>query len=336
LPAFIIIALLVNFAPVICGLIVDASNIVMNYFTKEITGAKQLISMLKTLGDTLVEGISWETFKATKQIELVLTLFVLTGVNLVLFLLLLLFALVFAARYMVIWLLVILSPLAFACYILPATRKIWDLWWKQFIQWSIIGITMGFFLYLADQFSTQIPTIDPEFTKGVGGAILPALFPLIFLALGFVFGLTTGAMGTEKIMAGFKKGTTAAGRTATSIGWERARRGAEAVRAEAAMIRRRYQAGRTLGLSRTQAAGETVRRYWQRRALPAIRPVSVVRGTVAAGRGILSTTGAIATSGVRAGLGIRRRGFRRGGCPDCGNPRVAASAIACPTCGHVF
>jgi len=260
LPTFIIVALLVNFAPVICGLIVDASNIVMNFFTQNITGGKQLISTLKALGDSWFGLMGPPTaFEATTQMSLVLNLVVLIIVNLALFLILLLFAFVFMVRYLAIWTLVILSPLAFACYILPATNKIWKLWWNQLLQWSIIGITMAFFLYLADQFTVLNPILTPQGTTiatttsdtatncytctayegsrynsleecqtpcnealglgacelctststpivtGIGGAILPSLLPVVFLYLGFMFGLSTGAMGASGVI-GLAKG----------------------------------------------------------------------------------------------------------------------------------
>ncbi|GAF67718.1 unnamed protein product, partial [marine sediment metagenome] len=40
LPLLIIIALLINFTPVVCGLIIDATNIAMNFFIGEMTGLK--------------------------------------------------------------------------------------------------------------------------------------------------------------------------------------------------------------------------------------------------------------------------------------------------------
>ena len=49
LVTFVIVALLVNFAPVICGLVVDASNIVMNYFVKDLSGGQQLVNSAKSI-----------------------------------------------------------------------------------------------------------------------------------------------------------------------------------------------------------------------------------------------------------------------------------------------
>lgn len=329
LPTFIIVALLVNFAPVLCGLIVDATNIVMNFFIKEITGGKQLISMFKALGDVLVGGISWQTFKATKQIEIVLQLVVLIVVNLSLFLILLLFALLFMIRYMAIWLLVILSPLAFACYILPVTKKIFNLWWEHFIQWSIIGVTMGFFLYLADQFATLNPTLPPA--EGLGGAILPPLFPLLFLYLGFLFGLQTSAIGTSTIIAGFRAAHKRAQvRTLGAIG--------RTITGPA----RTYKELRAGGATRLQALTGTPKVYWHKAkgaAKTLVTPSAwgpALRAKWATGKGILGIIKDVAGVGIepiREAWGIPKKKKERPTCPRCGN-YVPVRAKFCPHCQY--
>lgn len=220
LVTFILIALLVNFAPVVCGLIVDASNIVMNFFIKELTGSKQLINDLKAFTDVILASFgSWEVFKVTKQTEIIFTLLVLIVVNILLFFVLLLFALVFLFRYIVIWILVILSPLAFACYILPATRKYWSMWWNQLIHWSIIGIVCGFFLYLAEQLAALGPQ-EFALATGLGSRFLPHIVPIAFLFIGLVFGLQTSAMGATGIINLAKRGGKYSGKWAARKGLE--------------------------------------------------------------------------------------------------------------------
>lgn len=201
LVTFIIVALLVNFAPVICGLIVDASNIIMNFFIKETTGSKQLINSLSSISATAQSAFgSWEVFKISKQMDLVFNLVSIAVVNLFLFLALFLFTFIFIVRYIAIWILVILSPLAFACYILPATKKYWELWWNQLLQWSFIGVTCGFFLYLSERFASLGPgAFGP--VSGLGSNILPHAVPIVFLFMGLIFGLRTSAMGASGLMS---------------------------------------------------------------------------------------------------------------------------------------
>jgi len=206
LVTFVIVALLVNFAPVICGLIVDASNIMMNYFVKDLSGGQQLVNSLTSIVDVAKAGFDWKVFKATTQISLLSYLFMLAWFNFFLMLALFLFAAIFLIRYIAIWILVILSPLAFACYILPATKKYWTLWWSQFLQWSFIGAIAGFFLYLGEQIAALSPSIFVPPSGELGSAILPYLVPLAFLYLGLMVGFSTSAMGASAVMGLTKKG----------------------------------------------------------------------------------------------------------------------------------
>ena len=196
---FVIVALLVNFSPLICGIIVDASNIVMNFFLSELTGSKQLINSFGAIWETIKQGFSWQTFNFTGQLDILFNFGVITVLNIALFLVLLLFAAIFIFRHIAIWILVILSPLAFACYILPATKKYWIIWWTQFIQWSIIGISCGFFLYLAELLMAQGTSVYAP-AQGLGSAFMPHLVPLAFLWIGLIFGLQTSAAGASGVM----------------------------------------------------------------------------------------------------------------------------------------
>ena len=212
----IIVALLVNFAPVICGLIVDAANIAMHYFTEHLTGLTNLVNLAKTSVDRVIPG--WKILKTTEQIGQLAESSVLFIFNLLLIFILLMFAFLFIMRYIAIWILVILSPLAFVCYILPATKKIWDLWWNQLIQWSILGIAAGFFLYLGEQVSVELPKaikISDELgnlsESGIFDDVLPHFVTLAFLFMGLVMALTTSATGAKQITLAVKKGGQKAG-----------------------------------------------------------------------------------------------------------------------------
>ncbi len=152
-------------------------------------------------------------------------LLVMAGFLFVLSFILLLFTILFILRYLVIWLLVILSPLAFACYILPITKKYFDKWWEQFINWSFIGVSCGFFLYLGLLLVTKIQdgTAISTPTTGQGGlfdSILPYFVSVVFLGIGFVFGLQSSAMGASTVVNFAKsKGRETLRGTAKGAGW---------------------------------------------------------------------------------------------------------------------
>ncbi len=222
LVTFIIVALLVNFTPVICGLVVDASNIVMNFFTKDLPAdsfAKLMTSKVEKLSIPFPPSIS-TSYKTTLSILTQVVLLV--GFLFILSLILLIFALIFMLRYIAIWLLVILSPIAFVFYIIPTTKQYFSDWWKQFINWCFIGATCGFFLYLALFMVTRFETVPSEriAAPGISGeltvvdGILPYYVAVAFLIIGLMFGLKTSAIGASSVIGAVKaRGRSVAGGT---------------------------------------------------------------------------------------------------------------------------
>ncbi|MFC1629841.1 hypothetical protein ACFL11_01330 [Patescibacteria group bacterium] len=208
LPLLIIIALLVNFSPVLLGLIVDASNIIMNFFLADGVNFDVVIALFSNHVSLLVNtwgsipGSEWQAGPLAKTIALIFFGFV-AG------LIFLAFAFLFILRYIAIWMLVILSPLAFFCYILPATRRLWNMWWNQFIQWCFIGVFASFFLYLsmhlADVARPGGGLFEASFSEtGPGGDIggllnsfLPYGVVIGFMIIGLFTALSTSAMGAS-------------------------------------------------------------------------------------------------------------------------------------------
>jgi plastocyanin len=176
----------------------------MNFFTSKVAGGSTVVNRLSSLWNS-VGDFNWASFDLVAGLGQMFNLLTIVFMNIMLFLILLLFAVLFMARYIVIWILVILSPLAFAFYILPATKKWWTLWWTQLLQWSIIGVTCSFFLYLGDQLSALGPGVYGE-AEGIGTAVLPFVVPVVFLIIGLIFGLQTGAMGASAVMGLTKRG----------------------------------------------------------------------------------------------------------------------------------
>jgi hypothetical protein len=205
----IVIALLVNFAPLICGLIVDGANIITNYFLDGIREtATGSLGFLK-----LSARSAWESLKAVgsdffERTSALMQSYTMVFLNLFVTFVFFLFFFIFLIRYIAIWILVILSPLAFVASILPMTKKFWDIWWKQFIQWSIIGIPMAFFLYLA---LNTFPYVRETLSHSIGGEytwfdkIFPYFVVACFLFLGFMYGLQTAAIGANTIFSGVRK-----------------------------------------------------------------------------------------------------------------------------------
>jgi len=112
--------------------------------------------------------------------------------DIMLFITFILFFFLLMFRYFALWILVILSPLAFVCYVFPLTKKFFDMWWSNFLGWCIVGIPAGFFIYLSDKISSSLGSqaSDPT-AKG----LLTYFVPCLFLLVGFLFSLQISAMG---------------------------------------------------------------------------------------------------------------------------------------------
>ncbi len=232
LPRLILIALLINFTPVVCGVIVDGSNIIMNFFIEKLSGMELFINSFAAQGAIIQKAVSgW--YNPLNVLESVLQALIMIWFNSLASIIFLLFTGLFIMRHVAIWILVILSPLAFFSYIFKATEKFFEQWWNQFIQWCTIGISAAFFLYLGNHILLQAPKMIQPAPPTAGvlagiwigflNTILPYAIALVFLTIGFLSALSSSAWGTKAIMTAVKKwsrkgvnwATTTAGRAIT-------------------------------------------------------------------------------------------------------------------------
>lgn len=238
LPALILIALLVNFSYVIVGFIVDVGNILTNFFLSNIAVVSNF-SNIWTLAwgyfTSSVVGIFTTLADPLSVIGQLIGIIV-YGIILLIFyffasLVYFVVMIIFFFRILMLWILTILAPLAFASYILPATRKWWKEWWQQLIQWTIVGIPIGFFLYLSSWLMTNMSEVGtifgstPDFsdvisevsgisgllevlTEGLASLITSILAPflaLAFLAIGVMISMQLAPSGAKGVIGWGKK-----------------------------------------------------------------------------------------------------------------------------------
>lgn len=330
LPRLILIALLINFTPVIIGVFIDAANITIRFLVSDTAGdnlaqmARKAydgnLNLFKNILDSPIENLA----AATAQLIFNTTATIVY----------LLFFVLYLFRYVALIILFILSPLAFFSYILPITRGFWSMWWRQFIAWLIIGISGAFFILLSAQMvgvMWDIPNVDvgsgifKGFTEFVN-VFITAMVPVAMLIIGFFLSLQTTAMGAQVII----RAAGAAGVTARERGLQWGKAGARAVRQETGRIRQTYQRERVaFGESRMRAARTALGGTWGRVRTAALRPATYA----AAGRGIAGAVRAMGEAGLREALGWKRKTKEeRPTCPRCGN-YVPANANNCPHCG---
>lgn len=206
----ILIALLINFTPVICGLIIDGTNIIMNFFLSEVnfnsiaTSYKDTESHLQIPGEKdLGERISFVVFRYL-SVGIYATL---AGITLTIFGGLLLI------RHFIVWLLVILSPLAFFCHIFDFSEQWYKKWWSTFISWAFIGIPAAFFLYLANHLLVLAKAgkiLGGEEATQFWAALAPYFITIVFMIIGLITTLKIRTAGSGLIMNSANKIATKA------------------------------------------------------------------------------------------------------------------------------
>ena len=253
LPKLIIIAILMNFIPVIVGFIVDMGNIVTYFLISraaDLAGGAELWQMVTGYFGGLWENITdfhQLTFKFITTTLLgafiyadVLIWFFIFGSWVYFFV-----ALAFLLRIVNLWILMILSPFAFLSYVFPkgrVTEKLfpsalqWDKWWEEFLMWVIWGIPMGLFLYLSNWIMVNTSVVDTAFNRALlesgltwfenafialVGALLAPTIGLILLHKGYKISKEAAPAAARGIINGVGKVVgiaTAIGLTAVTAG----------------------------------------------------------------------------------------------------------------------
>lgn len=151
----ILSAVFVNFSNLICQLFIDAAHVFTLTFASAIsaTAGGNLINMFHfekiyaiTTGknDVGVGGESFNLLGRTLVASVVAMLFALLAM-----LVMGAYAIMMLLRMTVLWVLIILSPLAFLFIALPQTTNRYGEWWKEFSNYVVLAPTISFFMWLA-------------------------------------------------------------------------------------------------------------------------------------------------------------------------------------------
>lgn len=150
LPQIILVALLVNFSVVFVGIMIDASNLIIQTLT---VGADGEIDILLKVND------AWNKIARPLRFPIdigqaIYYFFISTMFNVIYLMIaatFLYFCFIAVWRYMILAFLFIVSPLAFVFRILPSgeATKLWGQWWHQFIKYCFILIPAAFVLRLS-------------------------------------------------------------------------------------------------------------------------------------------------------------------------------------------
>ena len=224
LPKFIIIALLINFSFLICGIIIDATQIATKFFQSGIKNddiGQALIDATRVTVALKQEPmtISAAAGELNKDIRLILSMsFTLIVIGIVGIMLLIGSILLFV-RIGALWILMILAPFAWFLGVFPKFKGMNDKWWDNFLKYAFFAPIYVFFLYLIIRLSqetielkvlSQTPDALKALTLGsmLGGNI-QLLFAYVFIVIlslaAPVVAMSMGIHGASAV-TGFAKG----------------------------------------------------------------------------------------------------------------------------------
>ena len=291
----VLAALLINFSVVIAGPFIDFANVLTRYFINAMGGSR--------VGDTIQNSLKMEQLYQVKagvfnplstKFEVMGKMFVaqLANIIFIMIAIVIMFAMafMFLARIIALWILLILSPIAWIMWVLPATQSVWNKWWSSFFKWVFFAPVATFFIYLAVISAATINTdflnsgtitvteIDKLATSSTAdsmnftGFLLQFFVVIALLIASLIVGQSLGIAGAGAAMGILKKGgNMAKGELAyrasrmpiarEAIGWGRAKSAdikdrRDAIRSTEMTMRREDMARRSRGEKPKYDAGD--------------------------------------------------------------------------------
>ncbi|MEA3463815.1 MAG: hypothetical protein U9R14_01955 [Patescibacteria group bacterium] len=261
LPKLLIMAVLINFSKTICGLAIDFAQVIMMTFVNGFANAGAG-NLYDAFG--IQKLFSWEKFKDAASTEsnvednlgfAVVGSIVLALIMLIIFTIVIgIYAIVLIFRIIMLWILIILSPLAFIAMAFPAATKYAQQWTSEFTKYIIVGPVMAFFLWLALSMSAptalNIGDADGTINQSLGmvsEASQPAnmkqfMVTILFLLAALIVAQQAGVAGGS-MAGGFVGKVKGWGVGAAKLGYKAPLKGADWLQRKASMSKWAKKAG---------------------------------------------------------------------------------------------
>ena len=148
LGGFLLAAVLVNFSKLICGVIIDISQVLTLTFVDafKAMGEGNLAQMI---GLKDIMSLPNENNGGTAGTEKIGALILGLIMSIIGTIVVGIILLIFVFRIIILWFLVLLSPLAFLSNVLPSLQSYGKQWWQKFTHQVIIGPILAFLLWLS-------------------------------------------------------------------------------------------------------------------------------------------------------------------------------------------
>ena len=149
LPKLVIMAVLINFSKTICALVIDFSQVLMLSFVSAFKGGHLIDALGIKQMFTIKQSWDYLTPWGKNNIALfgteVFGIVLLTIATIVV----VAFVAILMVRVITLWVLMMLSPIAFLLMAIPAGQKYASKWWSEFGKTVVVGPVIAFFLWLA-------------------------------------------------------------------------------------------------------------------------------------------------------------------------------------------
>jgi hypothetical protein len=215
----IIMALLINFSKPIAIFIFDGSQLLMNFFLKTDSSPSSSIAYFSHIADLVYDNSKvtfWGAFKENNSINIAVKSLFNTVFLFVLFVVMIAFAVTLLVRIVAIWILVILSPLAFLAAVVPGLDGFSSTWWNALFKYSYVGPAMAFFIWLSTQLfqSTFIEKIPDSQTVFTMKYFISYMVTIVFLYASLVISQKFGTAFAGAIVGNADKALKWAGKGA--------------------------------------------------------------------------------------------------------------------------
>ncbi|MFB6181999.1 MAG: type IV secretion system protein, partial [Candidatus Magasanikbacteria bacterium] len=147
LPKLFLMAILVNFSKLIAGIVIDAAHVFTMTFLNAIS-ASAGGNLVGAFGMDEIWGLSDKKFEQLETQALLSSIYSLV-ITLAVAITMFSYFAIMLVRMVALWVLIILSPLAFIAAVLPKTDSITEKWRKKFTNQVMVAPVMVFFLWLA-------------------------------------------------------------------------------------------------------------------------------------------------------------------------------------------